>query len=150
MYITTVTVTLHIYRKQRCTYQTSIKRQNKPKIHSNIWHNKFKTCFKNSNPSDMWKNKQNWRLTNMWTNKNILHLLEIKSFGAEKQTRALTFSGFKSFPWTLTRLGSTLWPLGLLGSNPNSMPATWGNRPSSLGYADTPFSKAWSSCWPVI
>lgn len=50
----------------------------------------------------------------------------------------------------MTRVGSTLWPLGLLGSNPNSMPATWGNRPSSLGYADTPFSKAWSSCWPVV
>lgn len=85
-----------------------------------------------------------------YVNKHILLFFKIKSFGAEKKTRALTFSRFKSFPWTLTRLGSTLWPLGLLGSNPNSMPATWGNRPSSLGYADTPFSKACSSCWPVV
>lgn len=52
-------------------------------------------------------------------------------------------------PWTLTCLGSIRWPGGFIGSNPNEMPDTWGNRPSSVGYIDTPFSRAATTWRPT-
>lgn len=50
----------------------------------------------------------------------------------------------------LTNAGSTRCPGGLLGSKAKLTPATWGKRPSNLGYMDTPFSSASKMSLPKI
>jgi len=49
-----------------------------------------------------------------------------------------------------TNFGSTLFPGGFVGSNANRRPETWGNLPSSLGYCETPFSRASIICAPDV
>lgn len=52
----------------------------------------------------------------------------------------LWYSRYSS--WIFIIFGSTLCPTGLDGSKANSIPATCGNRPSSFGNMETPFSRA--------